>query len=1743
VDASDLITELGAAGIQLWEERGDLRYRAPSGRMNGERLAVLREHKAALLAELRRAAAVAPRPEAWFDPFPLTDVQAAYLVGRGTAYPYGGVGCHGYGELRFEDLDPARLEEAWQALLRRHDMLRAVIRADGSQQVMAEVPPYRIAFADLRGTSRERVERAIEATRAEMDHRVYAPDEWPLFDLRVTRGDEGALLHLSIDFLIADFVSIQLLVEELWLRYRDPAALPVAPEITFRDVQLAERARRAGARFERDRAYWWERIDDLPGPPELPVLTAVEAPPRFQRRELTLAAGEWQALGARATAAGVTPSCAVLAAYAEVVGRWSRQPRFTLDLTVLTRPQVHGQVGRLVGDFTSVELLEVDQDPARSFRERAGTLQARLWEDLDHGLVSGIEVMREMRRRRTGPVLFPVVFTSSVGLHRAPETGRPALSRLVHGISQTPQVWLDCQVTERDGALALNWDVRDGVFPDDLVDVMFGALHELLRRLAAGGGPWDSACPVPVPAGQLRARAAANDARAPVPVGLLHEGVFAQALRTPDRLAVVDGRRSLTYGELAAAAAAVAGALDAAGRRPGELVAIAMAKGWEQVAAVLGTLAAGCAYTPIDAGQPPARRARMLADSGARSVLAQSWVDGPDPGGPAQIAVDRLTPSAAPASLPPRRVEPDDLAYVIYTSGSTGVPKGVMISHRGALNTIQDVNRRFGVGPDDRVLGLASLGFDLSVYDIFGVLGAGGCLVLPDAGRRSDPSHWAELVAAHGVTLWNSVPAQIEMLRDFLQSEPGVRLPSLRLALLSGDWIPVTLPDQVRGRLPGLELVSLGGATEAAIWSIFHRIEAVEPGWRSIPYGRPLANQAFHVLDAALRPVPDLVAGELYIAGTGLALGYLGDEAKTAERFVPHPATGARLYRTGDLGRYLPNGEIEFMGREDSQVKIRGHRIELAEVEAALLSHPAVAAAAALVDGDPPARRLAAFVEPGQRAAAEPAAGEPAAAELAGVAVAAAAELRASVDGEEMAVFASQLDDTALLQMVWALRRRGLFTRGTAGHTVEEVLAGAGVAPRHQRLVRRWLRALRDNGMLRRDDASGRYHGAPEVDAAAVEAAWHRVAELQPAAERRTELLEYFREAADHLPELLSGELDPLALLFPSGRTEIHEVAYNAMFLTRYLNRLLTAAACHVASRWDEPEPLRVLEVGAGVGGTSFELIPALASFDVEYHFTDVSRFFLNNARERFGEFAWVTYGRYDMNRDYREQGLLPNSHGIVVCANVLHYARDAGRVLAALRELLLPGGWLLFIEATRDSYQVMTSMELLFDEASGEFEDVRRADEQTFVTRAQWLELLRAAGADSVACLPERDVVTDRMGMQVFAARFKSDRRRIAPGDLRAHLAERLPEPMLPAHVQVVDRLPLTGNGKVDRGTLRAWLPAMAPAARAARGEEPRDDVERRVALIWARLLGMERVGRDESFFELGGDSLLAAQLAGQLREQLPEASELFFDGLLRLMMESPTVAALADQIRSGRPAGPEAPAPAGESPLVVIGDVQRGPARVLVHDATGALSAYGELIELLRGEVPLAGLVVRHADAYLDVAPELLVEQIASDYVRALLAAGHVRVLLVGWRAGGLLAAELARQLAESGVRVERLVLVGTEPVPPPVEDDSRLDELLRRELGLPDVAGCEDLGAARDVLRHSLLAAAAHEPLPYAGDITLVQPAGSGPQAVAWRELCIGEVTVVEVPGGEPNALRGPGAREVAALLAAEAAPAAP
>jgi amino acid adenylation domain-containing protein len=441
--------------------------------------------------------------------------------------------------------------------------------------------------------------------------------------------------------------------------------------------------------------------------------------------------------------------------------------------------------------------------------------------------------------------------------------------------------------------------------------------------------------------------------------------------RADKAVALVTAHSTMSYGALEAAANRVAHALIAAGVLPGDRVGVLLPREPSLVVSLLAVLKAGACYVPMDTEHPLERQSFVVSDTECRLVLTHAALSSRLPSDCRTLDPNEHITGDAPSHRPSITTTPRDLCYLIFTSGSTGKPKGVMLSHGAVVNTIEWVNRTMKVTADDRLLFVTSPCFDLSVYDIFGVLGAGGQVRIACADELATPERLVDVLVNGGITIWDSAPAALARIMPLLTAPPT---PTLRVVMMSGDWIPIGLPDSLRQVFGArLEVHSLGGATEAAIWSNHFRIDAVDPSSPSIPYGRPIANCHYHVLDELLRPLPPGVAGDLYIGGTCLADGYWHRPELSAERFVDDPfGRGGKLYKTGDLARYylvsddhLLHGQLEFLGRSDFQVKIRGYRVELGEVEQGLLQQPNVRAVVCAAIADASGQKsIAAYVVP-----------------------------------------------------------------------------------------------------------------------------------------------------------------------------------------------------------------------------------------------------------------------------------------------------------------------------------------------------------------------------------------------------------------------------------------------------------------------------------------------------------------------------------------------------------------------------------------------------------------------------------------------------------------------------------------------------------------------------------------------------------------------------------------------------------
>ena len=734
----------------------------------------------------------------------------------------------------------------------------------------------------------------------------------------IRRGDERHELVLRFHHIVADGWSVSVLLRELLALYGG-AGLP--PPTPYRDYLAwlggRDRAAATGA--------WRAALAGLDEPTILAPATA-DAPPRHEEVRVALPEEVTAGLAARARERGLTLGTVVQGAWGLLLGRLTGRTDVVFGTTVSGRAAEVEGVESLVGLLVNTLPVRMRWRPGQSLAAALGTLQAERSALLDHQHVG----LAELQRMAGLGDLFDTIvvlenypvdgdLTDPAGTLRAGvpdyvDTGHYPLALVVMP-GQRLELRLKHDAARLDGAV-----VRD-------------VADRLARLLAAVSTDPDQ--PV-VGVDPLTAAPLLGPARA-VPETTLAAAFEEQVALRPQATALVAGDERVSYADLDARAGALAGRLRGRGVRPGQVVAVAMPRSVDQIVALLGVLKAGAAYLPVDVDYPADRIAFLLADSGAGLVLRDLDLDGLPAGGPA-----------------PR---PDDPAYLLYTSGSTGTPKGVLVTHRAITHQLAWARERWGLGPDDRVLHQLSASFDPSILEIFWPLTAGAAVVLAKPDGLRDPRYSAGLVREHGVTTVVTVSSMLGPLAD---ADPGA-FAGVRRVLAGGDALPAATARHWLATA-GAPLHNVYGPTEAAVqvtsWD-------ADPGDGTVPIGRPVWNARLYVLDPFLRPA---TTGELYIAGPQLALGYHGRVGLTADRFVadPYGGPGERMYRTGDRVRRRPDGALEYLGRADQQVKIRGNRVEPGEVEARLRQAPGVSDAAVVArGGGPGGLRLVAYVVPG----------------------------------------------------------------------------------------------------------------------------------------------------------------------------------------------------------------------------------------------------------------------------------------------------------------------------------------------------------------------------------------------------------------------------------------------------------------------------------------------------------------------------------------------------------------------------------------------------------------------------------------------------------------------------------------------------------------------------------------------------------------------------------------------------------
>jgi amino acid adenylation domain-containing protein len=903
------------------------------------------------------------------DIYPLSPMQQGILFH--TLYaPASGVYCEQWHCLLHGCLQVVALQHAWQRVVKRHPVLRTSFhwenRAEPFQVVhrRVEVPWQQYDWRNLcAGAQEQHLEVFLAADRAQ----GFALSNAPLMRLTLIQMAEDVYqLVWTHHHLLLDGWSLPLLLKEIFQFYDAFCAgreLHLAVSRPYGDY-IAWLHQQDLAPAE---VFWRQTLQGFTTPTALRIgsvgsITANEAA-GYAEQQQRLSAPLTEALQTLARRHHLSLNSLVQGAWAVLLSRYSGEEDVIFGAVVSGRPAALVGVESMVGLFMNTLPVRVRASSAASLIPWLQALQTQQVEARHYEYSPLVQVQR-WGNVPPGLPLFDTLFLfqNYPGRTTVQEWVRNLEIRQVRFVPRTNYPLTVLVIPGPELVLRLSYQCA--CFDSATMTRMLGHLQTLLEGMVVDPGQRLADLPLLTQAERQQLLVAWNDTHAAYLTDMcIHQVFEAQVECTPDNVAVVFAEQALTYRELNTRANRLAHHLRTLGVGPEVLVGLCVERSLELLVGLLGVLKAGAAYVPLDPAYPPERLAFMLADAEASVLVTQQqWV--------ARLQAPRVQVvcldgdgqhwASQPADNPVSGVTPANLVYVMYTSGATGQPKGVMISHCALGNHMHWMQATFPLTAADRVVQKTSISFDASVWEIFAPLMVGGRLIVASPGGHQDSAYLVELFTTQQVTMLKLVPSLLQML---LEEDALAICRSLRQVFCGGEALSPALQERFFGHLEA-QLYNLYGPTEATIDVAYWACER-GGGRRIVPIGRPIANTQLYLLDTQLQPVPIGVPGELYIGGVSLARGYLHRPELTAEAFVPNPFSaepGARLYKTGDLARYLPDGNIEFLGRLDNQVKIRGYRIELGEIEITLAHHPAIRQAVILAREDTPGdRRLVAY--------------------------------------------------------------------------------------------------------------------------------------------------------------------------------------------------------------------------------------------------------------------------------------------------------------------------------------------------------------------------------------------------------------------------------------------------------------------------------------------------------------------------------------------------------------------------------------------------------------------------------------------------------------------------------------------------------------------------------------------------------------------------------------------------------------
>ena len=864
----------------------------------------------------------------WNEPFALSELQEAYYVGRIQEEEYNGIPTNGYMEMICEEYDHEKFMRTIMKLINRHPMLRCYFDDEGMQHTLGSIDYYDVEFFDLSKDDEQTIKNKVHETRRSMVNLRVDISEAPLLITKVSLiGEKKAIIHFYVDALILDGWSYEVFHKELEELYCDETIHLCDLGVTYRDYVDFKQKFKKTAKYKEDREFWLKRLEDLPEAAVLPELNDIN---KIKDKigtqvECELDITTWRKIEESARKHKVTPFSVLFTSFVMVVSRWNYKQKLLFNIPEFDRPMFHEDMDKILGVCSGFLLFAADNSQNISFEEMVKKTQEELTLLIQHHGFSGIEISREIYKVRGehDKALAPLVFGMLPDL---PHKKKNVL-KVRYQENHTSQVWIDINTCIYDECIQFNWNFIDKHLDKRMLEDMVKIQKEILYRVAEGDDIWTEIISLELPEYDKKIIERSNDTAFKIDFISIPELIQNSLKQYSNNVYVITESETFKYGDIDNIIKSFANDLKNMGCRKGDRIMVFMPKGIRQVCAVLAITYIGAIYVPIDYMYPLNMTKKCAENVGAKVIVTSHEKSALLEGKKLYIPdLKNVTPGI---DMEPEFVKPDDIVTIIHTSGSTGLPKAVMVTHKGLYNSLYFTNKTFGVTEKDRCIALTNLAHDMEMYDIFGMLLAGAGMVMPYQERSIDPEYWIEKMKQHRITVWNSVPAFANMILDAASENDIDIFANMRLMIFGGDYLKCQMVDRIWSINQGIKIINVGGPTETTLWNIYHEVTKEDIKLGIIPYGKPISNTKYYLLNEKMEPVPIGVVGMMYCAGVGVTKGYWNEEKTTNANYIIYKETGERVYKTGDLGKYNEHGEIIFCGREDQQIKINGKRIEL----------------------------------------------------------------------------------------------------------------------------------------------------------------------------------------------------------------------------------------------------------------------------------------------------------------------------------------------------------------------------------------------------------------------------------------------------------------------------------------------------------------------------------------------------------------------------------------------------------------------------------------------------------------------------------------------------------------------------------------------------------------------------------------------------------------------------------------------